>query len=319
MKRLLTVCLLVLLAPSATRAEDPPVLILSWGGLGSGPGQFQFPVGLGLTPDGDVSVVDATLDRVTRFSPTGTPRCSVGGTGSGAGQFHGCIDVAYAPGGLAFVNDEGNKRFEVFDPDCGYVRQWPNPPLVSFIYVATSPVNGHVYTTERNVVYEYDSTGTYVGQWPCLGYEPMGTVGPFGVGPSGKLYFCDLNNDQVRVFSPAGVFLSAWGSEGSTMGKLFAPTALAVDAQENVYVADGANRQARFQKFTSAGTFLSGWTVTRGSLPGQIDAVSDLCADAVGNVYVLDRGNARVLKFGPAVTPAVRATWGRLKQRFRGH
>jgi len=69
---------------------------------------------------------------------------------------------------------------------------------------------------------------------------------------------------------------------------------LAVDAQDNVYVADTCNN--RIQKFTSEGEFLD----TFGSIgagEGQFLWPYDIAVDREGYIYVADSGNCRIQKF----------------------
>src|SRR5437868_2040145 len=62
----------------------------------------------------------------------------------------------------------------------------------------------------------------------------------------------------VHVFDPQGKPLATWGGgPGSGDGQFNYITALAVDEQGNVYVADFEN--ARIQKFDALGQFLTQW------------------------------------------------------------
>ena len=54
-------------------------------------------------------------------------------------------------------------------------------------------------------------------------------------------------------------FESEWGGEGSGPGEFRRPTAIAVDKEGNVLVADNGNR--RIQKFDSNGRFLDAWGI----------------------------------------------------------
>jgi NHL repeat-containing protein len=83
-------------------------------------------------------------------------------------------------------------------------------------------------------------------------------------------------------------------------GEVFSPTALAVDAAGDLYVADGF-RYDRIQKRDARGS----WSLmaVSGSNLGQLGpylAVA-LAVDEAGNLYVADSGNNRVLKYTPAL------------------
>jgi DNA-binding beta-propeller fold protein YncE len=70
----------------------------------------------------------------------------------------------------------------------------------------------------------------------------------------GNIYVADgLGNSRVAKFDRNGVFVKSWGSKGNEPGKFGTVRSIAVDAQSNVYVADGGNR--RIQVFDGNGNF----------------------------------------------------------------
>jgi len=293
-------------------AEDPPEFLLQWGSFGSGAGQFQSPNGISVSSDGDIYVSDILASRLTRFTLSGQYICDVGTFGPGDGQFNGCWDSAVGPDGLVYVTDNQNFRFQVFDNSCDYVRQWTVPGY-SPAHTAIDPQLGRIYTTAGHYVLMFDTTGTYLGQWPFSDDVFPGRPA-FSVGPSGLLYFPDGARAKVNVFTSDGTLVRTWGEFGAGAGQLDSPGPLATDGNENVYVID---RYFRIQKFTSTGQFLTAWG-SQGSGPGQFsDNIEDMCVDASGNVFVLDTGHYQVIKFGYAPTPTHRHTWGALKQLYR--
>ena len=79
------------------------------------------------------------------------------------------------------------------------------------------------------------------------------------VGRSGNVYVADgYGNSRVVKFSAQGEYLRTWGKKGSQKGELHTPHALALDSDENVYVADRSND--RIQVFDSEGKFWQVWT-----------------------------------------------------------
>lgn len=75
-----------LLFATAASAYDPPSFILSWGTLGSGPGEFHYPFGIAVAHD-RVYVTDQFNNRIEVFSPTGSFLFEWGSHGSAEGQF----------------------------------------------------------------------------------------------------------------------------------------------------------------------------------------------------------------------------------------
>ena len=165
------------------------------------------------------------------------------------------------------------------------------------------------------------------GETPETFSQPTHAV----VAPSGHIYVSDgYGNSRVVKFSPQGKYLLAWGKKGSDRGDLHTPHALALDKDENVYVADRSND--RIQVFDSEGRFKQEWPglhsvdglfiTEEGILYGgagldnlvlEIDLkgrVKDswggkdvfgyphgLCLDSRGNLYVAEVGASRPSKY----------------------
>jgi DNA-binding beta-propeller fold protein YncE len=74
---------------------------------------------------------------------------------------------------------------------------------------------------------------------------------------AGNIYIADGigTNSRVAKFDKNGRFLKHWGSTGSGQGQFSGIEALALDAQDNVYVADAGNK--RIQVFDAEGNFKS--------------------------------------------------------------
>jgi sugar lactone lactonase YvrE len=74
---------------------------------------------------------------------------------------------------------------------------------------------------------------------------------------SGNIYVADGigNTNRVAKFDKDGKFIRQWGSTGSGDGQFAGVKSLAIDAQDNVYVADIGNK--RIQVFDADGNFKS--------------------------------------------------------------
>ena len=92
-------------------------------------------------------------------------------------------------------------------------------------------------------------------------------------------------------------FVLKWG--------YFYPYGIAVDSDNNVYVAD--TYYYRIQKFTSNGNFITKWG-SNGSGDGQFSNPYGIAVDSDNNVYVTDTYNRRIQKFDS--NGNFIATWG---------
>ncbi len=138
---------------------------------------------------------------------------------------------------------------------------------------------------------------------------------PFGVvvDSAGNYFVGDLINNEVRKVTPAGVVTTFAGTTthstadgtGAAAG-FYAPSGLAIDASDNLYVVDRLNYTIR--KITPAGvvTTLAGQAGSPGSANGTGSAASfsssfyGLAVDSQGNVYVADMSNNEIRKITPA-------------------
>ena len=80
-------------------------------------------------------------------------------------------------------------------------------------------------------------------------------------------------------------FIKKWGTTGTANGQFQTPTAIAVDAAGNVYVAEGNGN--RVQKFDGNGTWLLKFG-TPGSAAGEFVTPTGIAVDSAGNIYVSD-------------------------------
>jgi hypothetical protein len=263
MRPYLALCTLLLAAPVTAYAPtaDPPAWELTW----PLPGQTE---ARGLTTDaqGYVYAVDGLLvpKHVLKYDRNGNYLGTFGTDGSGSDQLLNPTAIG-CDGTNVYVADQGNHRIQKFSGSGAYLGGW-------------------------------GSDGTGDGQFTFLI--------DVEVAPNGDVYALDgptLSNptgiNRVQRFTSQGVFVQAWGGNGSGSGEFLYPGGLAVDSDGNVFVADAGNNLV--QKFSPTGTFLDQFQVTQ---PTGIDA------DGLGNIYVLDRLNVRVHQLKTDGTPV--STWG---------
>ena len=102
-----------------------------------------------------------------------------------------------------------------------------------------------------------------------------------------------LGMARTRTGIAGGKALQTWGRRGISPGRLQKPRAMAIDANNNIYVVD---MTARIQVFDRHGRYLRGWQ-TPASENGRPTGLS---FDRGGNLMVADTHYYRILFYTPA-------------------
>lgn len=140
--------------------------------------------------------------------------------------------------------------------------------------------------------------------------DPTGVA----VGPvTGNLYVADRGNSNIRMITPAGTVttFSGTGTSGNDNGPSTGtprpsfnhPTGLAVDAAENLYVADSGNNSIRKIVPAAPGTL----PVTVSTLASGFSGPAAVAVDSAGIVYLADTGNGAIMKIAAGTTTTVAA------------
>ncbi|MBI6547089.1 MAG: SMP-30/gluconolactonase/LRE family protein [Cyanobacteria bacterium NC_groundwater_1444_Ag_S-0.65um_54_12] len=123
----------------------------------------------------------------------------------------------------------------------------------------------------------------------------------------GNLYVADSNNHRIRKITTTGAVSTVagsgkigWADGTSTKAQFAYPQGVAVDAADNLYVADYGNN--RIRKITTdgdvttlAGNSQSGWSDGNGAI-AQFNSPLGITADSTGDLYVADYGNNLIRK-----------------------
>jgi sugar lactone lactonase YvrE len=211
----------------------------------------------------------------------------------------GLIYVCDTGQGAIDILDLNKKSFAVFEPKSGGQIRMP-------INLAIDS-DGTKYLADRahDQVLIYAPDGTYqgaIGEKPAAAAAtanaPAPPVASPGAGEKGlrptdvvltdkRLYVTDLNNNCVRVYEKATrqwLFNIPRDSRDEA-GKLFAPTNLALDAQDRLYVSDFAAFCVK--TYDADGKYLR--TFGRaGDRPGEFSRPKGVAVDRQGRVFVVD-------------------------------
>ena len=259
--------------------------------------RFNHPSGVAVDSSGNVYVADTDNDTVREITPAGAVTTLAGqaglsgradGTGAAA-RFNGPSGLAVDTGGNLYVADTLNHT----------VRKVAAGGVVS-TFAGAAGVSGSA-----------DGTGA-----AARFFGPQGLTAD----NSGNLFVADTNNHTIRqvvlatgtvttVAGSAGVAGSADGPDSAA--RFFYPSALTVDSNGNLYVADTDNDTIREVALAGIVSTLAGQAGVSGSADGFGGAVrlnfpSGIAADGSGNLYVADTNN-NTLRLGyfpsaPAIT-----------------
>lgn len=187
--------------------------------------------------------------------------------------------IAINADGQIYAAEEFNHRIAIFNPDGTLASTFGE---FGQLYVEGDPY--------FSMMSGADSGGVF--------NRPSGIA----IGPSGNVYVSDTWNYRIQVFTPDGKFLNSWGQRGEfgnnaqaePVDGFWGPRGIAVDSQENVYVADTGNKRIRV--YTSTGQYLRD-IGSAGSEIGQLDEPSSVTISPDGILYVTDYWNKRISVF----------------------
>jgi len=165
-----------------------------------------------------------------------------------------------------------------------------------------------------------DSTAGYAGSGGAATSALLDLPLGVAVDKAGNVYIADAMNNMVRKVSTTGILTDYVGSADTAHGdigdggaaltaKLYYPTHLAFDNDDNLYIADAYNNKVR--KVTPAGI------ITTFAGTGNNDYTGDdgpatsadmyyphgVAVNQNGIIYIADRGNQVIRRVGPAVLP----------------
>jgi sugar lactone lactonase YvrE len=254
------------------------------GGSADGTGneaRFRNPSGVAVDSKGMVYVADTWNCTIRQVTPAGVVTTLAGLPGI-AGADDGTNSQArfIYPQGLA-VDKAGN--LYVADTGAGTIRKMR--PVGTNWVVTTLAGRAYIYGSQNG-------TGS-AAQFNL----PTGVA----VDSAGNLFVADILNQLIRKVTPAGVvttFAGAAGVAGGTDGtgtaaRFYAPSGVAVDGADNLYVADAYNNTIRKVTPARVVTTLAGSPGDIGAANGIGDGVrfgnpAGLAVDSAGNVYVAD-------------------------------
>jgi len=284
----------VTLSPTSTggtpTTNGQTVAFAGSGATGNQDGQgtsavFNQPLGATTDAQGNIYISDAGNHNIRKITPLGAVTTFAGQGSHGYADGLGTAAAFYHPVGLA-TDASGN------------------------VYVADELNNMIRKITPAGVV------TTLAGNTTAGNANGTGTAASFNspcgvaVDASGNVYVADLNNNEIRKITAAGVVTTYSGSAtaGSANGSIATasfnhPISLAMDGSGNLYVADRLNNMIRKIVIstgtvsTLAGTGTAGHTNGTGTT-ATFNVPSGLACDGT-NLYVADEASQMVRMVTP--------------------
>ena len=216
---------------------------------------FNQPHGLYIDRDGNVWVADERAKNgkgavVVKFSPQGEVLMTLGKAGM-----------------------PGNGR-DYLDGPSGVVVA-PNGD----IYVA----DGHGGTTNDRIV-KFAKDGKFITAWGKHGKAAGEFDTPHGIAldSAGRVYVADRANSRIQIFEPDGKFIAQWKQFGR-------PSDVAIDKNDNIYVADSQSTPANnpgFKQGIRIGNAKDGKVTAFIPEPSaEVGSPEGVGVDDAGNVY----------------------------------
>jgi len=293
---------------------------------------------MGITADGNgnIYVADSHNNLIRKINSDGTVKTFAGSIVAGSEDGQGAMASFFNPEAVAadgkgnvYVADTHNNLIRKISEDGmvttiagrrgnGFVQGNDNSARFDNPSGIAVDVNGNVYVADwgNDLVKKISPDGKITilaGSGEPGSNDGIGPAASFylpwglAVDSASNVYVADSYNNMIRKISPAGVVKTIAGKKqkGAANGRgseasFFHPAGIALDRQQNIYVADMGNNMIR--KISPGGivTTLAG-NGLRGSVNGSDTTARfykpyGVALDQDGNVYVADYQNNLVRK-----------------------
>ncbi len=298
---------------------------------GSGPGEFNTPMGIAVDSEGNIQVADTYNNRVQVFKEDGTFLRAYGGLSSPQG-----LSIS---NGKVVVADTGNNRVAVFLEngalvttlsDNGAAEDGLNDPQgvaqdsAGNLWVAdygnnrvvrldaagkvaqklTHLLNGpdglaidsadNLWVTSRNshLLLKFSKTGALLKAFDNGGAAFDTINDPTAMAFwQNHLYLVDRANHRVVVLDDTGATVRTFGAYGDTAGLLHDPWGITVGPDNNLWVSQTYNE--KITVFTPSGDFVKTFG-SYGDQPGMLNDPHGLAFGLDGKLWVVNSGGHRV-------------------------
>lgn len=153
------------------------------------------------------------------------------------------------PKNVNIYQNSGKPLDYMFERMFPYNEQPYDYILSKYDHVIAADQNGTMYIADGDNIWKLNSEGEYIAKWEI---KSLGMT----IDKDGYIYVTD-SNDRIKKYNADGNIIASWGSTGTEDGEFCLPSGIVVDADGNMYIADGGND--RIQKISSEGNFITKW------------------------------------------------------------
>lgn len=209
-------------------------------------------------------------------------------------------------------------RIQIFDRDGNFIRSWRTPKCKQgkpcglsisqdglLMVCDTHYFRVLFYTPEGELIPERTIGGTN-GRGP----GEFGFVTDVVQDSEGNYYVSEYGDyDRIQKFTPDGQYVYQWGQHGTENGHFLRPQGLAMDAKDQLWVADASNH--RIQVFDVSGDepIFVRTIGSTGADPGQLSYPYQVDVAEDGTLTVGEFGNHRIQQLDGDDGTAIRL-WG---------
>jgi len=284
----------------AQKFDSSGNFISQFGTSGSDNGQFDVSRGIALDSSSNIYVADTYNDRVQKFDNSGTFIELIGSDFSDAILAYsvaaGADGGVYVPH-IGQAGGFGDNEVRHYSADGNLLSSWdPREQNYQTFPYTLAVSSEHVYSltyyedqdTEGLKIKKTDLSGNYIIEWNLPSLEDAFGFG-LAVDSQDNVYYFAGDSGRVYKYSSTGNLLNQFGTLGTGEGEFaqqsYPFNTIAVDSQDNLYVADTSNR--RVQKFDPNGVFLSQFG-SEGSGDGEFMTAFNIAIGPDDSIYVGD-------------------------------
>ena len=192
-----------------------------FGKYGDREGEFIWPSGMVLAPNGHIYVADEWMNMVSEFEKDGTFIKRWSAVPADDGKEHGTSSLAVDADGNLYLTDGRSHEVRKFTADGEFITSWGSLG---------------------------EGNGEFNSPWGITVDQSDGSV-----------YVADHRNHRVQKFTADGEWLMQFGEAGTKRGQMHLPVQVTVDHTGDVYVADWSDNgmhPGRVHVFDKEGSFI---------------------------------------------------------------